>query len=1363
MTTEASPRPVRGAPRMTPSGAAAAGLYAFFVFVSLIQQPGRTTYDTRAELTQRPLDFLRQGFTLWHPESNFGEFQNQAYGYLFPQGSWFALSDVLGVADWVSQRLWSALVLIIAVEGARRVAAALSLSPAAALLAGLAYGFSPRMLGTVPVITGEALPGAVMPWVLLPVLLVASGRLDARRGAVLSGAAVVCMGGVNAVENLGSLPLVAVVVLWAWRRGLVRRGFVAMWTVAVLVGSLWWVLPLLVLARYAPPFYQYVESASNTTAAIGWSEAARGDSHWVAYLITGDRAWWPAAHALVTDPFLIVVSAAVAGVGLIGLCVWNHPARTPMVVSLFIGLAALTVAHGGVAGTPISGPVRDLLDGPLAIFRNVHKIDPVVRLPLALGFATASTGAVAWLVRRRPLRLRLRPAVLLLIPGVLVLSLGQPFLLNDARTPGWEQISEPWEQARAYLADHDDGRATLVLPGSGFAQQDWGWTLDEPLMLLGGTDFVARTQVPLIPGESIRFLNALDQLTATGRATEDLGAELARAGIGHVVIRRDLVRRLTASPHPGGSSVSAATASLVPEASFGDQGEGGPSVEILGVEDVLPRIRLTPAESVLTVRGAPESILSLQSAGLVPPEVATVLEGEPGWQATADIVTDDDQRRERAFGSTDESLSAPMGPTEEWRTERSAHDYPTVPRANQVVATYAGLRSLTASSAQGYADNFGPVVPQFGPYAAIDGNPSTRWASSRGTDPRDQWLRLEFDEPRPVHQISILPAVDDENLVPIRSLTVRAGGQSRSVVASPSGAPSVVELDGRAVPWVEVRIDRAATSARAGSVSLREVTVDDLVPTRTLSVPGTVEPGSAWWVGSGAERRACNITVGVPDCDVARIRPPEEGDGLDRTLTTAAPSSVRLHGWVVARATSETARLLEPFDAQQVGVTSIYGFDPKVAGRFAYDGQPSTAWVSDPRDRNPTLLLNWDTPQMIRSVFIDSDDEAGVPTTAIVRAGRRQEVVSLAGGVNTITPPIRRRSVTIEFEHPPGSNRVVVPELYLGGTDLARPLFGETASGAACGFGPNINVDGHDVPTRVTGTLADIVNGSPMRIESCGPDEGALELGAGAHRVTAPPSAEFSVTELGAEPIASTTPALEPRPVVVRDWSTSSRSVDVAAGSENVISFPENFNVGWVAELDGQRLAPLHVDGWQQGWVVPAGEGGRLTMRFEPQSTYVATLVVGLAVSGSLLVLGVLVLLGLTRRGRGLRPAQTWTGHRRRRLPGGRAFTVVLAGLVLGPVSAAGVVAGLLVSRSRTPEAGSVLGRPALLAAIVVGGLLVLSGLADVVDLLARSATVGDVAAALAVGLAIGLVLASSSHPVEPDPDLRRHAGGRRG
>ena len=1324
------------------SGALAGALYVVVTLLMLLQRPGTTTYDTRAELTERPGDFLAGAFTLWHPESNFGEFQNQAYGFLFPQGTWFVLTDLVGMPGWVSQRLWSALLLVVACEGARRAAAALGLPAPAALLAGIAYLASPRLLGTVVVQTGESLPGAVMPWLVLAVVLHLRGAISARRSALLSGAAVVCMGGVNAVETAGSLPLAIILVVWALRRGLVGRRYVAGWFLAVGLACAWWALPLLLLARYAPPFYEYVESATDTTAVIGWSEAARGDSSWIAYVLSGDQPWWPAAFHLAVDPLLVGVAAAVAGIGLAGLALLGTEVRRPLMLAAVLGLGCLTVAHGGIAGAPVAEPVRALLDGTLQIFRNVHKIDPVVRLPLAVGFGYAGWQLTTRATGRLPALVPWQPA-LLMVPVLLVLTLARPFVVDDARTPGWDEIADHWQDARSYLAENGvaeggDGRA-LVVPGSSFAQQDWGWTIDEPLTILGGVATATRSQVPLIPGQSIRFLSALDQLISTGRATEALGGQLARAGITHVVIRRDLLLGPTRSPHPGGAAVSLARAGLERVAGFGTTANGAAVVEVFEVPGSQPVLRAAPVADVRTVRGAPESVLGLQGAGLVAPGQPTVLEGEDGWAAPADVVTDSNQRRERAFGGNDEALSAVLTADEPWRTDRAAHDYPAVPGSPPVVARYDGLDELTASSAQGYADNFGPVTPQTGPYAAVDGDLDTHWVTSHATDPEEQWLRLTFDEPRAIHEVTITTVADDPVVVPVRTLEVVAGDQRVRAPVNVSGAPTEVPLDGSEVDGVEVRVVEAATASGRARVGLREVSVDDLQPRRTLVVPGAIAPDAAWTFGSAPGRRACVITLGSPDCDVFRIRAPEEQGGLDRTFTLDASQRVRLTGQVVARGTPEAARLLDVVQHRlPVTGSSTYGLDPRVSPRFAYDGQPTTAWVSADDDLFPTLTFRWRSPRTVRGIEVVGGPE-DAPAAAVVTAGRRVQRVALPRGGGAVPiRPVTTRKLHVRFEKASAGRRVVVPEIRLTGLDVTRPFLPDAPTGAVCGLGPEVRIDGERVPTRVTGTLADVVNGSPLELEACRLRDGAtrtVTLGPGEHRLFVPPSAEYQVVEAtgtpeGADPLGTA----EARSVEVVTWDSTSRSARVSGGPATLLHLPENFNSGWVAEVDGEPLEPLRVDGWQQGWVLPAGDATTVELRYAPQRTYAVLLPAGLATSGAVLLGGLAALVvPAVSRARGARTGRAswrdWRPASRQVSLGGWLLALALAAVVLGPSAAAGLLAGSLAGdgRRRVP------------VAIAGGLLLALSGLLDAGLDGSVADNAADVAAALGVGVVAGV------------------------
>ncbi|MDZ5620576.1 alpha-(1-_3)-arabinofuranosyltransferase family protein [Nocardioides sp. HM23] len=1319
------------------TGAAIAScLYAVIAFFMLVQQPGATTYDTRAELTERPGSFLSGAFTLWHPEANLGEFQNQAYGYLFPQGAWFVLTDAIGTPGWVSQRLWSALILIVACEGARRVARAVGLSDLPALLAGVVFAFSPRLLGTVAVQTGESLPGAVMPWLVLVVILHLRGRLSPLRTAVLSGAAVVCMGGVNAVETAACLPLAMILVVWGVTRRLTSVRAAVGWFAAVVAGCLWWALPLLVLARFAPPFYQYVESAQDTTALIGWSEASRGDSSWIAYLVSGDQPWWPAAFHLATDPVLVVVAAVVAGVGLLGLTLLDSAIKRPLMLAVVLGLGCLTIAHGGPAGAPVADVVRGLLDGALQIFRNVHKIDPVVRLPIAIGFGCAVARGVQLLVERAP-GLRTAERLLLLAPLLVVLVLGRPYLQADARTPGWDEIPSYWQDTRSYLAEHApggvEGGRTLVVPGSRFAQHEWGWTLDEPLAILGDAPMVSRSQVPLIPGESIRYLSALDQLIATGRATEALVGQLARAGVTHVVLRRDLLRGVTGSPHPGASAVSLARAGLERVAGFGRGVDGAAQVEVFEVPDQLPLLRATPADDVVTVRGAAESVLAVEGGGLVGADAPTVLEGEPGWERAATVVTDSDQRRERAFGNNDESLSAIMTATEPWRVDRAAHDFPGGP-GDQVVARYDGLASVTASSAQGYADNYGPVLVQAGPAAAVDGDIDTQWVSSVAGEPDEQWLRLDFDEARPVREVTITPVADDPAVVPIRTLEVVAGSQRIRVGVNTSGAPAVVELDGSEVDSVEIRVLAAATADRGARVGLREVAVDGLRPERTLVLPGSV-PGTAGWAFSTTPgRRACFVVLGAPDCDVARIRVSEEKAGLDRTFTLDGRQQVSLTGHVVARSTPEAARLLDLIQRRPpIIASSTYGQDPRVAPRFAYDGQRTTAWVSDDGDLYPTLTFRWRKLRTITGITVASGEQA--PVGAVVTANGRTQRVRLSGDTKIALERVRTHRLVVRFEKPPEASHVVVPEIEIAGLDVTRPFDPELRTGAVCGLGPVLSLDGRQIATRVTGTMADVVNGSPLALEACDERTGApvdIDVGEGEHRLHATPTADFEVIDLraGGGPLPPYSPRRE---VSIERWDGSERTAEVGAGEETLLSVPENYNDGWVAEVDGEELTPVRVDGWQQGWVLPAGEQVTVELRYRPQATYDVILPLGLAVSGALL-LGALVIavLGLVARIRGRRPSAApdvaWpAADAPDRVVWAAAVGAAL--LLLGPVAAVGVVAGAVGGRWLLRVAGA------------GGALIALSGLLDALGRPETFETTADLAAALGVGLVAGLVL----------------------
>ncbi len=1259
------------------------------VGLAMTQSPGLLVSDTKVDLALAPADFLGRALHLWDEQGAFGQVQNQAYGYLWPMGPFFLLGSALAVPGWVVQRLWVALVMSVALVGAAKLAKALGVrSDLAALAGGFAYALSPRMLTTLGPISIEAWPGALAPWVLLPLVL-GSRRGSPLRAAALAGLAVAMVGGVNAAATFAVIPL-GVVWLLTSEPGARRRTMMRWWPLFTLLGTLWWLVPLFLLGAYSPPFLDYIEAAANTTFPTTIFDALRGTSDWVPYV---DGAW-RAGNDLIRDFSLPINSGVLLILGLVGAARRDNPHRSFLLLGASLGLVLVTLGHTGSVQGWGAGLFQDLLDGALAPLRNVHKFDPVVRLPLVLGLAWQLDVTLARLRAERASRsaagsVRVLNNAVVVGTALLAVVGGALPALAGRLTPSGGFVGVPgyWHEAADWL-DELPG-TTLLVPGSAFGTYVWGSPRDEPMQWLAQSRWAVRNAVPLAPPGNIRMLDAVESRLAQGKPSAGLAAYLRRAGVGHLLVRNDLqrggdvpdpvlvhqaiqgspglTRVATFGPDIGGQAHLRTSSGRV-VINGGWQAEY-PALEVYEVAG--PAHTAVRSTEPPVVVGGPEDLLDLADLGVLEDAPAvlaadTTLDGD---RPQTVVLTDGLRSTERFFGRVHDATSATLPTDAPLRFDKPARDY-LLPDQDRwsTHARLAGVRAVTASSS--VADAGGAVGPGNLPYAAFDGSADTAWLSKpalRGS----AWWQVTLDRATEVPWVRVTVGADRE-VLRIRTST----GATRTVELAARSSRRV-PLGGGPATWVRVE---DASGRPAHQLALREVSLPEVTARRYLVTPrlpdGWGAPDTIVLRRVADARTGCAQVTGAVRCVADRSVSEEEPFGLRRLVRL--PAAGRYVAELTVQPRPRQALYDDILGGQLVAArgSSVANADPRSSAVAAVDGDPGTTWTASLADPLPGIEVRWIRPRAVRAVrlVVAADAAARRPTRITVVSGddRRRVVVDERGWARF--RPIRTDHLTVrvrqsesvsslDFESRPTPVPVGISELRIPGVPGLPARIGPDPVSLPCGSGPMVEVDRRLVSTAVTATPAQLFAGAtvPARLCTAGP----LLLGAGANRLTVAPSRAFLPMALVLRREGSRRPG--PALPVAQQGTGSTLRLGPGPGrrgdqpGDDVVALRQNTNPGWRAEQDGQRLVPTVVDGWQQAWGLEE-TSAPLRVGFRPTDGYTGGLLGGLL---SLVALAALA----------LAPRRRWLDSRLPPLRT-RVLSPTAAGMVA--VLGAGLLAGWL-------------------------------------------------------------------------------------
>lgn len=1322
-------------------------------------RPGAILADTKIDMAVNPLGFLGRAVHLWDPEQ-FGQLQNQAVGYLFPMGPFFALGDVIGMPAWITQRFWLSLLMCLAFVGMWRLAGRLGIGGSGPdgdgrgtrLFAAMAYALAPNGLATLGQISSEYLPVAMLPWIVLPLAAAASGETGRLKAAARSGLAIACCGGINATATVAVL-LVPFLYILTRPRGSFRVRMLAWWSAATAAATAWWLVPLLLTGTYGFSWLTYTEKAATTTGPTGLVNVLRGAERWVNYLIVDGQVWWPVGHGLSLSPVPIICTGVVAALGLAGLLARLLPERTFLLVTLLAGVAIVSLGHLSDIPGPFAAQLRDLLDGPLAPMRNLHKFDAVVRLPLALGLAHLLTAAGRHArnardarnarAARQPDGLRslsggsgpaFGPAArsLLSLPVAAAVALGGIGLTavsHGLSGPGeFKDVPKYWRDAASWINARAGQQGVLAVPGAPFGEYLWGRPMDDIVQPLLTARWGVRQLVPAGSPGYTRALDAIDQQVRSGQGSPGLSDFLGRMGVRYVLVRNDLRREALRGAWPARLHQALDDSpGLRRVAAFGAPVGGGnddavssvdqryPPLEVYEVEGAADVAGLTDAADPVRVYGGPESLLAMADDKALP-DAPVLLDDDAADLGGTPVVTESPRLIRRNFGELHQT-----SPTMSAAHRRDAADVLDKGWARYAThVTYGGgVRDITASTSAGGDDAIPQArKPEAVPYAAFDGNPLSAWETAGYDGPVGQWLRADFDRARDVRNMTAAFLQDSALGPPVSRVAVETEHGTVEQAVRQSTGPQALRVPAGPTRWLRLRITALASKPAVPAfarAAVSEVAIGGVTPTRTYTLPAPAgvdgpatyvmsrAPGATSECMKGSARWVCAPFLGSGD---------EEGDGFDRTFTSAVAGRAPVTGTAVLTDQRLIDRYTTVHGQPSVAATSTLSRHPADQARSGFDGDPATSWIAGESDDQPVYSVRWKGRKRVSTVTVIRPPGAAGPVRLRVEGanGQSREGLSDAAGRLSFAPMATDR-LKITFFRDGRTQPIQLAELKIPGVK-PFPDVRSYPLELPCGFGPKLRIGAPGaqtgtsgsgtsgsgtsgsgtsgsgagrgrgaagqrqsgaVQTKATGTLGDLLAGRPLQFSACR----QAVLAEGRNQLTAVPLDNYRIdtVTVGAKPRPAAD-AEPPQQVKVLSWGSSSRELSVDAPAASFLTVNENFNTGWRATAGGTELRAVRLDGWKQGWLVPAGTSGVIKLAYTPDRAQRIAVVTGLNLLLVLLIAAV-------------RPG----GSTRRRRPDPRAM---VAGTGWPAWAAIGLAAALGGSIAGAPGVAVTLGVAAL-------------------------------------------------------------------